>query len=174
MSENDNYKINSSVVERFFKLIDMGPTRLGCWLWTGFRYKGHRNPYGMFHIEGKLRRVHRVSYKIANGDIPDGFVIDHLCRNAICVNPTHLEAVTSRENTLRGIGASATNKRKILCKRGHDNWRRREDGTRQCITCKKNTSAVRYQEAIVEAGRLGISTSRFRNRARSAEGEAKP
>lgn len=46
-------------------------------------------------------------------------VLDHLCRNTRCVNPKHLEAVTQKENILRGIGISAQNAVKTHCWRGH-------------------------------------------------------
>ncbi len=46
--------------------------------------------------------------------IPEGLEIDHLCRVRNCINPEHLEAVTQRENFLRGIAV------KTHCKRGHE------------------------------------------------------
>jgi hypothetical protein len=65
-------------------------------------------------------RAHRVSYVLAHGSIPDGLQLDHLCRNKLCVNPTHLEAVTARENTLRGVSVAAVNAKKTHCPRGHE------------------------------------------------------
>jgi hypothetical protein len=53
------------------------------------------------------------------GPIPEGLVIDHLCRNRGCINPTHMEPVTNAENVLRGEGPTAVNARKTHCKRGH-------------------------------------------------------
>lgn len=80
----------------------------GCWNWTGTLSKG----YGVMKVHSRSTRVHRLMYEVFVGPIPEGLVIDHLCKNKQCVNPEHLEAVTSRENTLRGDGPTAINARK--------------------------------------------------------------
>lgn len=71
----------------------------GCWLWTGAT---NGSGYGMIGVGQRKKYVHRAAYELARGPIPDGLVIDHLCRIPICCSPAHLEAVTNRENTLRG------------------------------------------------------------------------
>lgn len=63
--------------------------------------------------------AHRVAYEIANGAIPDGLVLDHLCRNRRCVNPSHLEPVSSLENLRRGIGYRLQNGMDASCVNGH-------------------------------------------------------
>jgi hypothetical protein len=88
----------------------------GCWDWTASRFT---NGYGCFRLAGETRGAHRVAYEIYVGEIPEGLTIDHLCRNVLCVNPAHLEAVTMRENTLRGFNPGALNARKTECIRGH-------------------------------------------------------
>ena len=89
----------------------------GCWEWVGFV-----NPKGYAHLchKGKQVRAHRHYYEQEYGPIPEGLEIDHLCRSRACVNPAHMEAVTGRENVLRGIGHTAQNARKTHCKRGHE------------------------------------------------------
>ena len=120
------------VSERFEKYYVPEPNS-GCFIWTGYLTIGG---YGGF---GK-KRAHRVSYECVNGDIPDGLVIDHLCRTRCCVNPSHMEAVTNKENILRGIGPTARNAVKTHCKKGHEftpeNTILRNDGERRCQKCK--------------------------------------
>lgn len=70
----------------------------GCWLWTGtINYKG----YGAISVNGRTKPAHRVVYEREIGPIPSGLVLDHLCRVRNCVNPAHLEAVTTAENNRR-------------------------------------------------------------------------
>ena len=70
-----------------------------CWVWYG---ELNRNGYGRVWVQGKRLMAHRVVYESTRGPIPDGMVLDHLCRNRRCCNPDHLEPVTVKENTLRG------------------------------------------------------------------------
>lgn len=88
-----------------------------CWEWTGSL---GNSGYGRYWSNGRSRLSHRAAYEELIGPIPDGWQLDHLCRNTRCVNPLHLEPVTPRENTLRGIGPSAINARKTHCRRGHE------------------------------------------------------
>jgi hypothetical protein len=45
--------------------------------------------------------------------------IDHTCKNTRCINPSHLEVVTHRENLLRGDGPPGVQSRQTHCLRGH-------------------------------------------------------
>ncbi len=106
----------------------------GCWLWTGQTLRG----YG--RTSGSNKFAHRAAYVMVKGPIPAGLTIDHLCRNHGCVNPAHLEAVTNRENILRGDSRSAQNARKTCCKRGHpfdaeNTYIRPNRIGRQCRAC---------------------------------------
>lgn len=65
------------------------------------------NSYSYIRINGKRHAIHRYMYEKHIGKIPEGYVIDHLCENIKCVNPYHLEAVTCRENVLRGTGITS-------------------------------------------------------------------
>lgn len=85
-------------VERFWSKVKYDVSDEDCWNWLGFRNAGG---YGLMSVKGKKVFAHRISYMIRNGAIPEGMVLDHLCMNPSCVNPAHLEAVTSGENTRR-------------------------------------------------------------------------
>ena len=75
----------------------------GCWKWTGAIDGGG---YGMFSMKGVGYKAHRVAYRHYVGVIRKGLTIDHLCRTRSCVNPAHLEPVTSQENTRRQVAAA--------------------------------------------------------------------
>lgn len=77
----------------------------GCWLWLG-RRSGKKKSYGEMLVRPPRRGrrtmpAHRVAYTLFVGQIPVARVIDHLCRQTLCVRPDHLEAVTSSENGKR-------------------------------------------------------------------------
>ncbi len=86
-----------------------------CWLFTGPVGDG----YGRIWVNGQRKYAHVAAYEQIHGHVPEGLVIDHLCRNRSCVNPAHLEPVTNRENVLRGNGITAVNARKTHCVHGH-------------------------------------------------------
>lgn len=87
----------------------------GCILWLG----PLQNGYGSLEVQGRKMLVHRVAYETVRGAIGVGLTIDHLCRVRNCINPEHMEAVSSGENTRRGTGVAAHNRRKTRCLRGH-------------------------------------------------------
>lgn len=73
-----------------------------CWRHTGTWQDG--KGYKKVKWKGRSLYVHRVMFTIHNGPIPEGLILDHKCRDHTCCNPDHLEAVTVKENTLRGNG----------------------------------------------------------------------
>lgn len=110
-----------------------------CWEWTATR---STEGYGVFTEGRKQFRAHRRSYELLMGPIPDGLHLDHLCRNRGCVNPDHLEPVTSKVNALRGFSPMAVTARRTHCANGHEytpeNTRVCPDGGRDCRECDRN------------------------------------
>ena len=122
-----------------------------CWEWIGCT-----TPSGYGQMSGPDRSrpevAHKVSYRwYGGGEVPAGRELDHTCGNKRCVNPAHLEAVTHRENVVRGNGW-ASNARKTHCPKGHQ-----LDGVeacrmkgsigvrRYCKTCKAQRGAIAYR-----------------------------
>ena len=130
--------------ERFWAKVIKAPGA-GCWTWTGAKGK---HGYGSFTVMGpsgwRRERVHIWAYVDRYGPVPDGLVLDHVCRNTLCVNPDHLEAVTQRENVLRSRGVTAMQARQTHCKRGHrlggHNLIVGPDGHRRCRECRRRLS----------------------------------
>ncbi len=125
-----------------------------CWLWKGSRTS---HGYGSFSISAHTRTAHRLSWEYINGPIPDGLVIDHLCRVRHCVNPAHMELVSNGENVLRGEGPTARHARLTHCKHGHPfdeqntRWR---NNRRVCIACREDYERRRREErALAPADR---------------------
>ncbi len=140
----------------------------GCWNWVGsINVYG----YGMLYLKsGKPKHVgvyaHRFSYDLFNGPIIKDLVVDHICRNRACVNPEHIRSVTRTINTIENSeGASAKNKIKRACIRGHEfneqnTYRyisKKGYACRSCIACrvflnKNRVAAYWRKKASVQNG----------------------
>lgn len=115
------------------------PNENGCILWMAAISTGPKGGYGAFWDGVRQIRAHIFAWEQANGPVPEGLELDHLCRVTACVNPAHLEPVTHAENRRRAAVAMTH------CKRGHEftaentypyrgwricrtcnNWRKRE------------------------------------------------
>lgn len=130
--------IGLTIVDRIFGLV--GDVIDDCWLFEGSRTRG----YGKIRrFRGSMAYAHRVMYEELVEDIPEGLVLDHLCRVPNCVNPDHLEPVTQLENITRGLGtapALEALRNKTHCKHGHEyteenTYRHPQTGARNCKAC---------------------------------------
>lgn len=70
----------------------------GCWLWTGTTRGTHPLMYGVMKANGQTWSVHRLSYTLANGPIPDGLLVCHRCDTPLCIRPDHLFLGTHADN----------------------------------------------------------------------------
>ncbi len=77
-----------------------------CWLWKGATGGSKSLRYGVatHPVSRKLVGTHRLFYEAFLGPIPSGLALDHLCKNTLCCNPTHLEPVSPTENNRRAAG----------------------------------------------------------------------
>ena len=111
----------------------------GCWQWIGFV---NEDGYGAFRGEGGTEGAHRWAYRRFKGPIPEGYEVDHLCRFRACVNPDHLDAVTKRDNVIRGTSFAAVNASKTDCPNGHP--LSAGSGQRVCRVCRRASSLAYY------------------------------
>jgi hypothetical protein len=132
-------------IARFWTLVDRG-AETECWPYTSRR----RTPggYGVFGVQGTSTTAHRFALSITSGPVPDGLHVDHLCRNTLCCNPAHLEAVTPKENQRRKAEALRTGQYAPNCRRcGAEmveaNVYLDEAGRRRCVACKQAREAPR-------------------------------
>lgn len=115
----------------------------GCWLWTE---RVDRHGYGKISVQGRWKLAHQVAFQAFGGKIPTGRQLDHKCRQRCCVNPAHLEAVTSAENSRRGAAA-----------------RRAADRAAQYTAARiRDLAAIGFKQSTI-AGWLGVSTGHVSN-----------
>lgn len=143
---------NSATLEdRFWDKVNKIDDEDSCWVWTATY--GKKTGYGRFGVGGgETKDSHVVSYELSYGPVPNNHEIDHLCRNRICVRPSHLEAVTHEENLRR---SPLFNGNKTHCPAGHeynDENTIIHHGRRECRMCA-NERRVRYPTSIEYAAR---------------------
>jgi hypothetical protein len=79
--------------QRFEKFVEKTDN---CWLWTGCK----QGTYPVFWYRGRQILSHKLAYMFYNGEIPLGLIIRHKCKSKLCVNPTHLETGTYKQNSM--------------------------------------------------------------------------
>lgn len=136
------YRRRETDAQRFVRFVDMTAGPDGCWPWLG---SVKETGYGNFALHAANRttivRAHRFAYELWRGPIPAGLDLDHLCRSRACVNPSHLEPVTRRENLHR---SPITNAGKRCCPMCGGPYTIRRSGYRYCRACARTSDRARY------------------------------
>jgi len=123
-----------------------------CWLVSGW---SSGNGYAKVNHRGRTWMAHRLAKSIEAGNIPDGMMVLHTCRNRNCCNPEHLYFGTAKDNaqdSIRDGTKVAPYRGATACVRGHalsgDNlsiirWRGRT--IRRCRECKRARDRAAYR-----------------------------
>ena len=117
----------------------------GCIEWVAYRMA---TGYGRFALKRHPHQAHRIALVAHLGHMPDGLDVDHLCRNRSCVNPDHLEFVTTATNIARMLATHAADR----CAQGHDLTlpnARLAGATRGCRQCRNERTAARRRERML-------------------------
>lgn len=135
-------ELTPSDAARFWAKVAVTPS---CWLWLAAQDSWG---YGHFSLRAVVHRAHRIAWFLEHGAQPPNDGLDHLCRVRHCVNPSHLEPVTTRENILRGASRAATNARQTQCIHGHlfdlfNTQTRASRAGRECRECASVRDAQR-------------------------------
>jgi ribosomal protein L37AE/L43A len=143
-------QITQKDIDRFWTKVEKTEK---CWNWKAVVASTGR--YGLFTVRGevintrKVINAHRFAYFITFGQVDRKIDIDHICRNTLCVNPSHLEAVSHAENIFRGY---MNKPRKTHCPRGHEKDRKatgRNGRTLwRCSTCERDAWQARKKSVL--------------------------
>lgn len=132
-----------------------------CWLW---KLKPHKKGYAIFWFHGAQYRANRMSYELCYGEIAEGLYVDHKCRNRMCVNPLHLQAVTNKENTEnRGVNKNSPFGVRGVTRRSNGKFRARV-GHRGKVIHIGDFNTLEEAEESVRQARLKIHTNNLEDR----------
>jgi len=142
--------------ERFWARVEKTDT---CWNWMGGTINGGYGAFDRFDT-GTQTVAHRFSFELANGPIPEGMLVDHLCFNRACCNPAHLRLATPKQNQENRSGAQITNRsgiRGVTKPNGRPGWQAAVYSDYKCVY-QRMFPTKEEAEAAVIAKRLEIFT----------------
>lgn len=145
LSCHDNCMISSVDLDRFWSKVDKTPT---CWNWTAGKYV---DGYGIFGFNGGVVRSHRFSFEIVNGKIPTNHEIHHKCKNKLCVNPEHLEAITHKNHQRLYNNLIKSQLTRTYCPQGHEYNKKNtyvyhKSGSRYCRICRNKYANLSHKK----------------------------
>lgn len=133
-----------SLEDRFWSKVDKSAGPQGCWVWTG---SIATNGYGLFTVNDRTRRAHRVSFRLFHG-YESPLLVCHHCDNPPCVNPAHLFEGTKSDN---GLDMSAKGRspfqQRTHCPQGHPYSSQNtyfKGRARECRACGAARARARY------------------------------
>jgi len=98
-------------IDRFWSYVKKSN---GCWEWQGGINSTGR---GIFWLNSKTPKAHRISWEIHNGPVEGDFLVLHHCDNGKCVNPNHLYLGTFKDNSNDRLKRNRAN-----LPRGTEHW----------------------------------------------------
>ena len=133
---------------KFMKKVRVTPE---CWIWRG---NVSSVGYGRIQTEGARWYAHRLAYTLQHGPIPGGLDVDHMCHNRLCVNVSHLQLVTRKQNLENQSGPHRGNISGVrgVTRRGK-RWRVR-------VTHQGKALSFGHYDDLAEAERVAVDARR--------------
>lgn len=83
-----------------FKPIQLVEQEGGCVICTSHEpnIDGYHRVYNGVNATPRCIFLHRSTWEVIHGPVPEGYELDHLCRNRRCCNPSHLQLLTRSQH----------------------------------------------------------------------------